>query len=57
VSQQLREWLLAAPSSGPWKQHLLEQQNKVAAMQDRLEQEEQDIDTVQDSLRDLSCST
>jgi hypothetical protein len=56
VSQQLCELLLATPSSGPWKQQLQEQKNKVAGMQDRLEQREEQVTTVQDSLRDLSCS-
>lgn len=57
VSQQLCELLLAATSSGPWKQHLQEQQNKIAAMQGELEQQQQEIATVQDRLRELSCST
>lgn len=55
VSQQLCELLLAAPSSAPWKQHLQEQQNKIAAMQDRLEQQHQEITTMQDKLHELSC--
>jgi hypothetical protein len=61
VLQQLCELLLAAPSSGPWKQQLLERENKVAAMQDGSEQQQQqqqqDIAAVQDSLCELSCST
>jgi hypothetical protein len=61
VSQQLCELLLAAPSSGPWKQQLQEQQDKVGTMQNVLEQhtgqQQQQVTTVQDSMRDLNCST